>query len=265
MRGFTLVELLVVIAIIAILIGLLLPAVQKVREAANRAQSQNNLKQMMLATISTTDTNNNKMVPVYGSYPIYGQNWATGNAEGTALYHILPQMENKPLYESVNWGFYYGPALTNNQVKTYNANGDPTSGTNPGSTSYIVNYNAFAGPYGWGGASKFPASFTDGTSQTIGYTEAYSTFWGGNPRYWAQESQWMYFVAYPWTSFQTLPTTNAMDPNQPQGLSVGGIQVALFDGSVRTVSKSISTTTWYAATTPSGNPYGYSEVLGSDW
>jgi prepilin-type N-terminal cleavage/methylation domain-containing protein len=125
--GFTLIELLVVIAIIAVLIGLLLPAVQKVREAASRMQCLNNLKQMGLALHGYHDANDGFPPGFTANSPGDGQsmsNQASDYTPGWSLFaHILPYLEQAPLHQSINFSLpILDPANTAARqtiVKTY--------------------------------------------------------------------------------------------------------------------------------------------------
>jgi prepilin-type N-terminal cleavage/methylation domain-containing protein len=131
--GFTLIELLVVIAIIAILIGLLVPAVQKVREAAARTQCANNLKQLALAAHSYHDVykhlpagskgpmNGNNSFPNGWCDPRYGCGLPYGHFSWAAL--ILPYIEQQALYNQINFNL---PAYAVSIEEDLNGTGSPT-------------------------------------------------------------------------------------------------------------------------------------------
>jgi prepilin-type N-terminal cleavage/methylation domain-containing protein/prepilin-type processing-associated H-X9-DG protein len=203
--AFTLIELLVVIAIIGVLIGMLLPAVQKVREAANRATCTNHLKQIGLATHHYHDTYQ-KLPPLNTARnPLWTEQFRSGNP---IHFLLLPYIEQSNLYQLslVPGGFAVNrdvrreePSKNNvdeTVIKTYICPSDPSApdgilahaasvnsprNTPLTKTNYGANAQVFANCIGkppWRcddvpGQARIPNTFQDGTSNTIIFTEKY--------------------------------------------------------------------------------------------
>ncbi len=338
-RGFTLIELLVVIAIIGILIALLLPAVQKVREAANRAKCNNNLKQLVLASHNCHDQLG-KMPPACAYFNSMNTE-ETGVAYGNVFFHLLPYIEQDNTYKAAQGPGYgnaqnliyaaayptdltkypQGPAFCQN-IKTFVCPSDPSvtqgsvgttaAASTPAGGSYAYNWQVFGkhqgndttatdpviggqatdpdiygstanGANNYFNTPRIPASFPDGQSNTIIFTEKYGTCEfgtsaaqkGGN--YWADEVRgsttgWRSLNYHPqaglWVS-GTFPAPRPDNPNSPplnlkfqvaptpfsgtNGIChwdtsstphTGGILAALADGSVRSFASGTTERIW---------------------
>jgi len=295
-RGFTLIELLVVIAIIAVLVGMLLPAVQKVREAAARSTCQNNLKQLGVAVQNYASTFQDKLPP--GMAPYMSVNDYPG---GGWHWHLLPYIEQENISKNlISAGMYYSwgsGGSVNGQtvsaaVKTYRCPSDPTPSAdgarsnNAGGwpvTSYFRNYQlfdntTFRGPAGhhWTVSKYTVGAIPDGTSNTVGIVERYadllpnnysgSQYSGlythhGQDRYHWGYSQWAPVYGY-WSTGGPQFGVNPKEAAYylPNSGHKAVVQVTMMDGSVKGVNAGVGATTWlYAITPDDGNP------LPSDW
>ncbi len=187
--AFTLIELLVVIAIIAVLIGLLLPAVQKVRESAARMSCQNNLKQIGLAAQNYASSNNSQLPPGYlGTYPNlgtptgqYGGGQYPGQFVGVLAF-LLPFMEQNNIYTSMMSGVpadYLNLSAVYNPWWTYNstwaaAQNRVSNFLCPSDNAYANAVGTFVGthtfPYMGGFDLDFPYFPIGGGGDTLGRT-----------------------------------------------------------------------------------------------
>lgn len=267
--GMTLVELLIVLAIIAVLIGLLIPAVMQVREAALVIQSKNNLRQISFALQNYAGDHEDGLPSIDGR---------GGPSKGLPFFGaLLPYIEQGNAYRQL----IEQPASFV-IIKTYLSPADPTvqesSVQKDTVASYAANGVAFQK------SSRLSSGFPDGSSNTIAFAEHYA-FCGGT----------LFFAfltepglgdafhrpsfadgldvrpvtsgppptsdsSIPGLTFQVAPARKDCKPYVAQTPHRGGMLVALADGSVRTLSGRISSTTYWGAVTPWAG-----EVLGSDW
>ncbi|MCS7046739.1 MAG: DUF1559 domain-containing protein [Gemmataceae bacterium] len=235
-RAVTLIELIIVVGVLLFLLGIFLPAIARVRSAAARQVSLNNLRQLGLAVHNFCDSQNGRLPPALGK---------ANNNEGPVHFHLLPYLEQEALFRSAE-----GASWKNGAYKTVVPSFlDPRDTTAPpqnlfqgwlATTNYAANWMVFKT------GNQRLGAILDGTSNTLMFATRYQLC-NGQPTGWGYPEIYTWaplFAYYTTAKFQVSPKQADCDPTLPQTIADQLITVSLCDGSTRTIAPTISSLTW---------------------